>query len=75
MKNKTEHFLKKFLEPESLAIVGASNNPLRMNYHLVANLVNLGFRGRIYPVHPKEKEIMGLKTYPSVKNIELWTLW
>lgn len=70
MKNKTEHFLKKFFEPESLAIVGASNNPLRMNYHLVANLVNLGFRGRIYPVHPKEKEIMGLKTYPSVKNID-----
>lgn len=70
MKNKTEHFLKKFFKPESLAIVGASNDPSQLNYRLVANLVNLGFQGRIYPVHPKEKEIMGLKTYPSVKNID-----
>jgi acetyltransferase len=70
MKNKTEHFLKKFFEPESIAIVGASNNPSQLNYQLVANLVNLGFRGRIYPVHPKEREIMGLKTYPSVKSID-----
>jgi len=43
---------------------------MRINYNLVANLVNLGFQGRIYPVHPKEKEIMGLKTYPSVKHID-----
>lgn len=69
MKSNTEHFLRKFFEPESVAIVGASNNPLRINHNLVANLVNLGFRGRIYPVHPKENEILGLKTYPSVKHI------
>ena len=70
MKSHTEHFLRKFLEPESVAIVGASNNPLRINHNLVANLVKLGFQGRIYPVHPKEKEIMGIKTYPSVKHID-----
>lgn len=70
MKNNTEHFLRRFFEPESVAIVGASNNPLRINHNLVANLVNLGFQGRIYPVHPKEKEIMGLKAYPSVKHID-----
>jgi len=69
MKGETEHFLRKFFEPESVAIVGASNNPLRINYNLVANLVSLGFKGRIYPVHPKEEEILGLKTYPSVKHI------
>ncbi|MBN1107035.1 MAG: CoA-binding protein [Deltaproteobacteria bacterium] len=70
MNDNREHFLSKFLEPESVAVVGASSNPSRINYHLVANLVNLGFRGRIYPVHPKEKEILGLKTYPSVKHID-----
>ena len=70
MNSNTEHFLSTFLEPASVAIVGASNNPSRINYHLVANLVNLGFRGKIYPVNPKEKEIMGLKTYPSVRHID-----
>jgi acetyltransferase len=70
MENKSEHILSRFLEPESVAIIGASSNPQRINYHLVANLLNLGFRGRIYPVHPKEKEILGLRTYPSVGDID-----
>ena len=70
MGSNTEHFLAKFVEPESVAIVGASSNPLRINYHLVANLLNLDFQGRIYPVHPKEKEILGLRAYPSVKDID-----
>ena len=64
-----EHFLARFFEPESVAIVGASNNPMRINYHLVANLTRLGFRGRIYPVHPTEKDVLGIKVYPSVKDI------
>ena len=70
MESKPEHILSRFLEPESVAIIGASSNPQRINYHLVANLLNLGFRGRIYPVHPKEKEILGLRAYPSVKDID-----
>ncbi len=70
MEKKSEHFLNTFFDPKSVAIIGASNNPMRINYHLVANLVNLGFRGKIYPVHPVEREIMGLKAYPSVKQID-----
>jgi acetyltransferase len=70
MESNTEHFLSTFFEPKSVAIIGASNNPMRINYHLVANLVNLGFQGKIYPVHPKEMEIMGLRTYPSVKHVD-----
>ncbi len=66
----SEHFLKKFVEPESVAIIGASNNTERNNYHLVGNLINLGYEGRIYPVNPNEKEILGLKTYTDVKKIE-----
>ena len=69
IKSKEEHFLDKFIEPESVAIIGASNNRTGINYHLVANLINLGFKGRIYPVNPKEKEIMGLRAYPGVKDI------
>jgi predicted CoA-binding protein len=70
MENKAEHFLNTFFYPKSVAIMGASNNPMRINYHLVANLVNLGFQGKIYPVHPEEREIIGLRAYPSVKQID-----
>lgn len=70
MTNKKEHFLSKFLQPESVAIIGASNNRLSINYHLSANLINLGYPGKIYPVNPNEKEILGLRTYASVLEID-----
>lgn len=63
------HFMDKFVLPESVAIVGASNNQLRINYNLAANLVHLGYEGRIYPVNPKEDEIMGFRAYPTVMDI------
>jgi acyl-CoA synthetase (NDP forming) len=69
LQGNDEHFLQRFFEPESIAIVGASNNPMRANFYLLSNLLSLGFGGRIYPVHPTEKEIQGLKAYPAVKDI------
>jgi len=70
MESPNNHFLQKFFYPESVAIVGASRNPFRINYNLVATLVNLGFQGKIYPVNPEANEILGLKTYPDLKSIE-----
>lgn len=70
MKGNKPHVLSGFLNPDSVAIVGASNNPGATNYHLVANLINLGFPGKIYPINPKETEILGLPAYASVKDID-----
>ena len=64
------HFLDAFFYPESVAVVGVSRNPSRFNFNLVSNLVNLKFQGKIYPVNPNVKEIMGLKAYPDLKSIE-----
>jgi acyl-CoA synthetase (NDP forming) len=69
MDDLSSHVLHKFFHPESVALVGASNNELRINYHLVNNQLNLGYKGRLYPVNPKEKEIRGLKAYPNVSSI------
>ena len=69
MKDANQHFLLRFLDPDGVAIVGASNNPAVSNYFLVANLVNLGFPGKIYPVNPKETEILGLRAYASIQDI------
>jgi|GEM_PF-2101727 len=59
-KETNGHFLARFLEPESVAIVGASNNLAGINYYLAANLVNLDFKGKIFPVNQKEKAIRAL---------------
>jgi acyl-CoA synthetase (NDP forming) len=68
--DKTGHFLDLFFNPRSVAIVGASRNNETVNYFLVSNLVNLGFPGKVYPVNPNATEIMGLKAYPRVTDIE-----
>jgi acyl-CoA synthetase (NDP forming) len=69
MQDITDHFLHKFFYPESIALIGASNNKSRANYHLVRNQVKLGYLGRMYPVNPKEKEVCGVKAYPNVSSI------
>jgi acyl-CoA synthetase (NDP forming) len=70
MEDITYHALHKFFYPESVALIGASANPIRPSFNLVGNQVKLGYQGRMYPVHPTEKEILGLKAYPSVTSIE-----
>jgi len=70
MENISNHFLHKFFYPESIAVIGASGNPDRVSYNLLGNLVELGYRGRLYPVNPKEKEILGIKAYGAVQDIE-----
>jgi acetate---CoA ligase (ADP-forming) len=70
MESITDHSLHKFFYPESVALIGASANPIRPSFNLVGNQVKLGYKGRMYPVHPTEKEILGVKAYPTVRAIE-----
>lgn len=58
------------LRPRSVAIVGASRDESKRGYQAIRTLQEGGFPGAIYPVHPRETEILGLKTYPSVVAIE-----
>jgi len=61
--------LKAILNPRSVAVVGASANTTSWGYVYVRHLVEYGFKGNIYPVNPNYSEIMGIKTYPAVKDI------
>lgn len=62
--------LKPFFEPESIAIIGASNDPRKPGGKPQSALMNKGYRGEIYPVNPKYEEIFGLKCYPSLGDIQ-----
>lgn len=64
-----EHFLQRFLYPESVAVIGATPNKFSVNYHLVENLVNLGYKGKIYPVNPNQDEVLGIKTFKNFGEI------
>ena len=57
--------LEKLINPVSIAVVGASNNPLKMATLHLLSIMKDGYKGRIYVIHPKEASVFGLKTYKS----------
>lgn len=63
------HQLDKFFNPESIAVVGASRDTTKLGRMVLDNILNYGYRGKIYPVNPKAEEIAGLPTYPSIMDI------
>ncbi len=64
-----EHRLFPIIHPESVAIFGASNRYTAMGTVILHALLDFAFSGTVYPVHPKETEVLGLKAYPSVKDL------
>jgi acetyltransferase len=56
-------------KPRSIAVIGASNNPLSIGHIVIQNLVDHNFKGPIYPINPKSKFIKSFKAYPSVGDI------
>ncbi|RPJ43580.1 MAG: CoA-binding protein, partial [Deltaproteobacteria bacterium] len=63
------HSLDKFFHPKSVVIVGASATPHKPGNDVIRNIQANGFRGIMYLVNQKGGEILGLKAYPSVKQI------
>jgi acetyl coenzyme A synthetase (ADP forming)-like protein len=61
--------LKRFFDPKSVAIVGASRQKGKVGYEILTNLVAGGYPGKIFPVNPKADEIEGLKCYPDLASI------
>ena len=62
--------LEKILKAESVAIIGASKNETKRGYQTIRTLLDEKYEGRIYPVNPKEKSILGFKCYKKVSDIE-----
>ncbi len=53
-----------------MAIIGASATPNKVGYILVRNMLKSGYQGKIYPINPQGGQILGLKAYTSVKEIQ-----
>ena len=61
--------LKKLLkETKNIAIVGASSNPQRDSFKVMKFLMDSGYK--VFPVNPKEKNILGRKCHANLKEIE-----
>lgn len=62
--------LENFFNPQSIAIVGASDEPGKIGNILARNLLELGYAGKVFLVNPKHENILGQKCYPSVLEIK-----
>jgi acyl-CoA synthetase (NDP forming) len=58
-----------FLDPRSVVLIGTSRQTGAGAYNNLEMLLNYGYQGRVYLVHPKVKEIMGYETYPRVADL------
>jgi acyl-CoA synthetase (NDP forming) len=49
---------------------GASTSPDKFGYRILFNIINNGYEGRVYPINPRERNVLGLECFPSVMDIE-----
>jgi acyl-CoA synthetase (NDP forming) len=61
------HPLDRIFHPASIAIIGASSSQLETGW--VKRLLDFGYKGEIYPINPKAKEIYGIKAYRSICDV------
>ncbi len=61
--------MKLFMEPRSIAVVGATRQSGPDSFNIVERLGSHGYRGRVYPVNPRADSIAGIKAYPDVASV------
>lgn len=62
--------MKNFFEPESVALIGISRKSGLGSLNLMERMIRFGFSGKIFPVNPNAKRILGKKVYPNVREVK-----
>ncbi len=60
--------MQNFFTPKSVAIIGASKNKKKIG-HIIFKQILTKYKGRAYPINPKEDQILNKKCYPSVLKV------
>lgn len=61
--------MNRIMKPDAVAVIGASAENGKIGNSVMKNLINGGYQGTIYPIHPSATEILGKKAYKSVKDV------
>ncbi len=61
--------MTRIMQPDAVAVIGASPEDGKIGNSVMKNLINGGYQGAIYPIHPKVPEVLGRKAYKSVKDV------
>lgn len=63
-----KHELDYFFHPNGVAVLGASENQKTGGFHILRNVLS-GYKGKVYPINPKYKELQGMPCYPDIQSI------
>jgi acyl-CoA synthetase (NDP forming) len=61
--------MNRIMKPDAVAVIGASAENGKIGNSVMKNLMNGGYQGAIYPIHPSAESILGKKAYRSVKDV------
>ena len=62
--------MESFFTPKSVALIGASATPGKIGNSVLDALGKQDYKGKVYPINPKQKSILGIKCYPSLESIK-----
>jgi len=65
----TPHYLTSLFAPQSIAVIGASEREKSGGAVILGNILNSGYKGKVFTVNPKRETVLGQATYPSVEAI------
>ncbi|MCH7969062.1 MAG: acetate--CoA ligase family protein [Thaumarchaeota archaeon] len=62
-------FMETFFTPKTVALVGASATPGKIGNSVLDSMAKHDYKGKVYPINPKQEKILGIKCYPSISSI------
>ena len=69
--NKPDPILSKLLNPASVAVIGASDDPLRIGGRSISYMLSQGYKGRILPGNPNRDKVQGLACFASIDALPI----
>jgi acetate---CoA ligase (ADP-forming) len=70
VENTNGYDIKYLFEPQSIAIIGASQDKKKIGYAIFNNIISGGYQGKVLPVSPKGGDIDGHKVYTDILDLE-----
>ena len=61
--------MRRIMQPDAVAVIGASAEEGKIGNSVMRNLIDGGYEGAIYPVHPRAESILDHTCYASVTEV------
>ena len=66
---KEKHYLTPLLEPRSVGIIGASEREGALGSVVMRNMLEAGYRGKLFAINPRHEAVHGVNCYKTVEDV------